>query len=129
MVRRLKDLAARAARHFKLPIDQPPSSGPWRIHGDMYETALTDIKLALPNDEDVNRGLLAFLQLELDELLTVDGVALRMTREGLVTLAFPAKTTNSGRRRDIVRPLDARARTAIERTVFTALGIEQEPAR
>ena len=58
--------------------------------------------------------------------LALDGVALRRTRDGRRTLSFPARRDRQGRDHPYVRPLSTEARSAIERQVLDALGLEPE---
>ena len=71
-------------------------------------------------------GLLGWVTFILDGCLAVDGVAVRRTTFGLLTLSFPARTDAGGRRHPIVRPLDEETRRDIESQVFSSLGIGQE---
>jgi hypothetical protein len=67
-------------------------------------------------------GLLGYITLEVGGLLAVDGVALRLTRDGRLRLSFPERTDRSGPRRSLIRPVDAAARDFIEAAVLAALG-------
>jgi DNA-binding cell septation regulator SpoVG len=101
--------------------------GPWRITGS--SSTLTEITISPASERDADTGLLAFLALELDGLVQVDGIALRMTEQGLLALSFPSRTSRRGTKHSLVRPRDQAARAAIERTILTALGIRQESQR
>ncbi len=71
--------------------------------------------------DEQERGLLGWLSLDIDGLLLLDGVALRRTRRGQLALSFPSPTDRRGRRREVVRPLNAQARRTIEAAVLGAL--------
>ncbi|MBK9386494.1 MAG: septation protein SpoVG family protein [Planctomycetes bacterium] len=73
-------------------------------------------------DQDRLSGLLGFVAVIIDALLVIDGIAVRRTRSGSLTLSFPAPTSTSGRRRELVRPVDAAAREQVERAVLEAIG-------
>ena len=75
---------------------------------------------------DREQGLVGRLTLDVGGLLVVNHVALRRTRDGRLALSFPAPTDRRGRRRSDVRPLDDRARRAIERAVLDALSLPRE---
>jgi len=74
---------------------------------------------------DRARGLLGWLCLDLDGLLLLDGVTLRRTRAGRLTLSFPARLDRAGQRHPFIRPLSDAARRAVEQQVFVALGLDQ----
>jgi DNA-binding cell septation regulator SpoVG len=102
-------------------------SGPWRITGS--SSTLTSIAISPASERDADEGLLAFLALELDGLVQIDGVALRLTEDGRLALSFPTRTSRRGTKHSLLRPVSSAARAAIERTIFEALGIRQEAAR
>jgi len=79
-----------------------------------------------PADER-QRGLVAWLTLVVGELLLIDAVALRRARAGRLYVAFPSPIDRRGRRREVVRPLNAQARRAIEAAVRSALDTMEEP--
>lgn len=60
--------------------------------------------------------------------LRLDGIALRRTRDGHLTLSYPERRDAAGRRHPVLRPLDDQARREIEEQVFAALGdLEGQP--
>ena len=93
--------------------------GSWRIGS----ATLTAITLSSASDRDADAGLLAYVSVELDGLVRIDGVTLRLTEEGQLSLSFPSRTSRRGTKHSLVRPTDRAARHAIERAVFHALGI------
>jgi DNA-binding cell septation regulator SpoVG len=90
---------------------------------------MTSISITPASERDADTGLLAFIALELDGLVRVDGVALRLTEDGRLALSFPTRTSRRGTKHALLRPVNSAARAAIERTIFGALGIRQEAAR
>ncbi len=70
---------------------------------------------------EVERGLLAWLCLEVDRSLVLDGITLRLTQAGNLTLSFPERCDSNGRRHPFIRPLNDQVRREIERQVFEAL--------
>jgi hypothetical protein len=76
-------------------------------------------------DAEVRTGLLGYLSVQLGPLL-LDGITLRQTAEGRLTLSFPARTDRAGRRHSYVRPVDDAARQAIEREILGQLGQREE---
>ncbi len=70
--------------------------------------------------QDRKRGLLGWISCSVGDLLRVDGIALRRTLDGRLTLSFPR-----GRGKcQPVRPLDDKARRAIERQILGAIDLE-----
>jgi hypothetical protein len=80
---------------------------------------LTCIRFTTASPEDETHGLLGFVRFHLGGI-AVDGVTLRRTREGRLTLSWPAP-----RGFPLVRPLDDEARRTIERQVFAALDLQE----
>jgi hypothetical protein len=72
-------------------------------------------------DAEVRTGLLGYLSVQLGPLL-LDGITLRQTADGRLTLSFPARTDRAGRKHSYVRPVDDAARKAIEREILGQLG-------
>lgn len=72
-------------------------------------------------------GLLGFIACTVGGRLRLDGIGLRRTRGGSLTLSFPERRDRTGRAHAYIRPLDNATRLTIEAEVFAALGIEQEP--
>jgi DNA-binding cell septation regulator SpoVG len=99
--------------------------GSWRIGS----ATLTAITISPASERDADDGLLAYVSIELDGLVRIDGVTLRLTEEGQLSLSFPSRTSRRGMKRALVRPTDRAARHAIEKAVFHALGIRQEATR
>jgi len=66
------------------------------------------------------------LTFRLNQAIRIDGVALRRTTEGKLTLSFPARRDSAGQQHAYVRPLDNDVRRQIERQVLRALGFGDE---
>ena len=58
--------------------------------------------------------------------LIIDGITLRRTVDGRFKLTFPARTSRSGERHAIVRPVDDQARQAIEHHILAELNALEE---
>ena len=71
--------------------------------------------------DDERNGLLGFISVFVSGLI-VDGITLRRTSAGRFALAFPQRTSQSGERHAVVRPVDDHARRVIEREIFRQLG-------
>ena len=87
---------------------------------------ISSVRLTRAGDMDVGRGLLGYVALVLDGAIELDGLALRRTQHGRLTLSFPARTDDQGRRHAYVRPLDDAVCRQIETQVLQALGLEEE---
>jgi hypothetical protein len=86
--------------------------------------SVSRVALISATARQAREGLLGWVSFDLDETLRVDGVALRRRIDGRLTLAFPHRQDRSGGVHPYLRPLDAVARSLIERQVFLALGLD-----
>lgn len=66
------------------------------------------------------RGVLAYARVTLDDVLELDGLAIRRTRDGALRVTLPQRTGRNGKRHHVVRVLDAGVRAQIERAVLDA---------
>jgi hypothetical protein len=82
------------------------------------------VRFVAASPEDVERGLLGWISLVLNDSIQIDGVTLRRTASGLLGLSFPARRDGAGRQHALVKPLDDRARREIEHRIFASLGLE-----
>ena len=69
------------------------------------------------SDEDIRSGLLGYLSIFYGDLV-LDGLTVRRTADGRLTLSFPERRDARGRRHPYFRPLDDDARQRIEQAVF-----------
>lgn len=76
------------------------------------------VHLTAASPHDRSSGLLAFLTVEVAGGIALDGITLRKTVAGRMTLAFPVRTDQSGRRHPTIRPLNNEARQTFEKEVF-----------
>ena len=67
--------------------------------------------------EEEQRGLLGYLSVFYGAII-VDGITVRRTITGKLTLSFPERRDARGNRHAVVRPVDDSARRAIEAAVF-----------
>jgi len=77
---------------------------------------------------EVRRGLLGWLSFDIDGTWHVDGVMLRRTEGGRLSLSFPSRIDRRGFEHAFLRPTCDRARRAIERAVLAELGLYPEAA-
>ena len=87
----------------------------------LSEIFIGDPSFQLASAADRQSGLLAWISFVLNGAIIVDGVTLRRTSEGRLTLSFPERRDRSGKAHAIVQPLYAAARSDIERQVLAAL--------
>ena len=80
------------------------------------------------SDGDIRSGLLGFVSVFFGDVV-VDGITVRKTAEGRLTLSFPERRDRLGRRHPIVRPIDNKARLAIEKAVFGAATVAEAVER
>ena len=69
------------------------------------------------SDRDIRSGLLGYLSIFYGDL-ALDGLTVRRTANGRLTLSFPERRDARGRRHPYIRPNDDDARQQIERAVF-----------
>jgi DNA-binding cell septation regulator SpoVG len=88
---------------------------------------ISAVRFIPATDAEAERGLLAFVKIDFGPLI-LDGVTLRRTLDGRLTLGWPERTDRAGRRHPLVRPIDDEARRDLERAVLAELARqEREP--
>ena len=90
---------------------------------------VSEVRFTASHGDDADYGLLGWIACVVDGSLALDGLALRRTMDGRLTLSFPARRDRSGRRHHYVRPSSDAARREIEEQVFAALGLCQGARR
>lgn len=68
-------------------------------------------------DDDARGGLLGYISVFYGNLI-LDGLTVRRTADGRLTVSFPERRDRQGRRHPYVRPVDDAARLRIERAIF-----------
>ena len=86
---------------------------------------VTDVQFTLATPIDQPSGLLGYVAFRLGPVL-IDGVTLRRTLSGQLTLSFPMRTSGTGQRHAIVRPADSPAREVITAAVLQGLPLPGE---
>ena len=74
----------------------------------MTDPSFAVVRFSPGSAHQVSSGLLGFVSFQLGEVL-LDGVAVRRTRDGELTLSFPQRRDRSGRTHDLIRPIDQTA--------------------
>jgi len=90
----------------------------------MTSLLVTDVHFTSAHAGDVEGGLLGFLSCVVGSQLKLDGITLRRTRDGRLTLSFPVRHDRDGRQHPLVRPVNDLARRNLEAQVIAALGRE-----
>lgn len=75
---------------------------------------------------EMKSGLLAWLTIELDGTLILDGITLRRTVEGRHCVSFPLRRDPKGNRHVLIQPVDSEARRRVEAAILDQLGLEPE---
>ena len=94
----------------------------------MNNFEITSAAFTNASHSDVRAGLIGYVTCVLNDTLLLDGITLRRTQAGRLTLSYPARRDGAGRQHHVVRPLDDDARRDLERQIFAKLGVEQEVA-
>jgi DNA-binding cell septation regulator SpoVG len=112
--------------HSKQQSDDAHRRGGIRFRAPQDEAGLyvSDIRFSPAGTRDAATGLLGWVSFTVNDSLRLDGIAVRRTRAGELRLSFPAPTNRDGRRREVVRPVDASARERIEAAVLEAITSE-----
>jgi DNA-binding cell septation regulator SpoVG len=88
---------------------------------------ITGVTFIAASPAEVETGLLGWMSFDVNDLLRLDGVALRKTADDRIVLSFPCRRDRRGKRHALVRPIDDRAREEIERAVLSTLGLDEVP--
>ena len=84
---------------------------------------ISNARLVSATTKERAKGLIGYVSFILNGTLHLDGLALRRTADGRLTLSFPSRRDGTGRQHFFLRPLDDVARREIEHQVFAALGL------
>jgi len=87
-------------------------------------TWVTNVEFVPAPRTDVRRGMLGWVSFDINGTWHVDGLALRRTTRGKLSLSFPSRLDRRGVEHAFLRPTCDRARRVIERLVLEELGLE-----
>ena len=90
---------------------------------------ISEVRLVSGPPADVRGGLIGWVSCIINGTIYLDGISLRRTLNGRLTLSFPGRCDRAGRRHYYVRPLNERGRRDIEHQVLEALGLEEGAPR
>ncbi|MEE9392632.1 MAG: septation protein SpoVG family protein [Planctomycetota bacterium] len=82
---------------------------------------VSNITFIAGSDADIDSGLLCFVKFTLNDQIAIDGVTLRLTSSGKLTLSFPKRKDRTGNEHPFLYPINATARANIEEQVFARL--------
>ncbi len=81
---------------------------------------VSDVSFAPASPADVRRGLIGFVSATIDGVLRLDGLTLRKSRAGHVSISFPCRRDRRGRKHHLVRPIGP----GLERAILEALRVK-----
>lgn len=85
---------------------------------------VSNVRFTVASEDDALGGLLGYVSLVLNDALRLDGITLRQTADGRLTMSYPSRTDRFGYRHYFMRPLSDVARREIERQTIAALHAE-----
>jgi DNA-binding cell septation regulator SpoVG len=81
---------------------------------------VTNVRYVVAPEDDAT-GLLGHISFTLNGALQIDGLTMRQTNDGRLTISFPSRTDRLGQRHFILRPLNDEHRRDIERQIMDAI--------
>ena len=85
---------------------------------------VSNVNFVKGSEAEQGTGLLGYVSFDLNGMMRVDGVTLRHTREGRLSLSYPERRDGRGHGHSLIRPLSHRAQADIQRQVLSALASE-----
>jgi DNA-binding cell septation regulator SpoVG len=93
----------------------------------MSGLAVSGLRFSPATRDDSALGLLGFASFLLNDAVRVDGVGVRRTIRGKLTLSWPTREDSAGQRHPLVHPISDDARLDLESQVLAALGFGGTP--
>ncbi len=90
------------------------------------DVRITNVAFVSAGPKNAAEGLLGWITCVVNDTLVLDGLTLRKTRDGRLTLSYPARRDAEGKQHFILRPIDDGARLDLENQILTALGCREE---
>ena len=85
------------------------------------QLCITNVTWSPAPERDVRRGLLGWTSCHFGDLIRIDGIAIRRTRDGRLVLSFPARRDRHGNDHPVVSPIGDQARIQLEGAILSAL--------
>jgi len=104
-----------------------PGSTPTRTHAERADLRIKLVRFTSPTPDEFASGLLAYISIEVNEALRLDGLTVRCTRAGRIEVQYPERTDGRGHRRPFARPTSTAVRREIERQLHAALRAQLLP--
>lgn len=86
---------------------------------------ISNVRFTAAGPEEITSGLIGYVSVTLNGSLRLDGLALRRTADGRMTISYPSRKDGSGRKHPLIRPLDDASRKELETQILGALGLEE----
>ena len=86
---------------------------------------ISNVRFVAASKPEVATGLLGYVSAVVNSTLALDGLTLRRTAEGRLSVSFPSRRDTQGRQWFYLRPLDDAARREIQHQILGALGLEE----
>ncbi len=83
---------------------------------------ISDVHFAAASGKEVSSGLVGYISAVLNDSLWLDGLTLRQTADGRLTLSYPARKDSRGRQWSYLKPMNDTVRREVEAQVLKALG-------
>ena len=87
----------------------------------MAKIDVSQVQFTVAPPKDQETGLLGYVSFTVAQAFRFDGVTLRQTGEGNLTLSYPARRDRHGHDHPHIRPADTPTRIDVEQQVFAAL--------
>ena len=87
---------------------------------------ISDVRFTAAPITEQSRGLLGWLRVTVNGLIRLDGITLRRTALGRLTLSYPERRDRIGLVHPYIRPTDDSARHEIETQVFALIHLDPE---
>ncbi len=102
------------------PNTEPPTT---TTSSTMPDLRVSEVRFVAASPAEQETGLIGWVSLLLDDSLRIDGVGLRRTLAGDLTISFPARKDRRGKLHPMIRPLSDGVRLDLQHRIFSALGM------
>lgn len=89
------------------------------------KVSFSRVKLTFSSLSDKKGGLLGFLSVVLNDSLVLDGLALRKTRYGKLTISYPTRVDNHGVKHFLIKPINDEVRRELELQILSNFRLEE----